>query len=345
MFKRDFQAFCLGLEALDFPDEEERAQPDRDTVIAARDLLADAMAHDAFLIGMIASEVERLKAGRNGAGLTPFVQLPRTGARFALGYWGPTATPGPHEHTAWTLTAICRNELDVVSFDREASLAQGRLAPKARFKTHRGDVGFLAQPSIHAPKNASDDWTLTMHISSPHDGAPVAGETRTITGLPKSDAILKPAMDPVLACVSRARQRVQQSRFLSRFLLEMNATSAVPILDSCLALVDSDTEAWLRGCMGGAAKSPSRVPRLCRPHEELCLFVEEVADGVALWSRTPSTERIELVFGPGSATAAAFIADEREFDASEIPGGLTGEERRLIVATLERRGLFERTFA
>jgi hypothetical protein len=338
-----FTRFCDSFEALPFPGQGDFVPPDCEAVVAARNLLHLNLDDDGFKLGAVAAELERLREGTTGPGLKPFIRLPRTGAELSFGYWAPTATPGPHEHSAWTLTAICRNELDVVSFDREASYKAGTLQPKARFKTHSGEVGYLTKASIHAPKNASRDWTLTLHVSSPHDRPPEDHDIRLLPKLthPAAAGMQNSAVE---VCMVRARQRTQQARFLAHYLLELRNPDAAPILALCCRLSDVETEAVVRQSMPDSLPFPENQTRLVRTHPELEFSIRKGADGVALCTRTPNGEKVELIFGSEAAATVAFIMQESSFQIDKLPGGYSADERRLIVAQLERRGLLERVY-
>src|SRR5438105_4611207 len=89
---------------LHFPALGELAHPERDSVLAARTVVGTAISDDEFLTDCFAWEVDRLADDRLLTGLVPFFVHPVLGVRFSFGYWPPGGTPGPHEHTAWTIT-------------------------------------------------------------------------------------------------------------------------------------------------------------------------------------------------------------------------------------------------
>ena len=343
MLQECFAKFCDRFEALPFPAQEDCTAADSEAVLAARDLLHLNLGDDGFKLGAVAAELERLREGAMGPGLKPFIRLPRTGAILSFGYWGPAATPGPHEHSAWTLTAICRNELDVVSFDREASYKAGALQPKARFKTYSGEVGYLTKPSIHAPKNASRDWTLTLHISSPHDRPSEDHDIRLLPKLTHPAATGAPISDVEMR-IAKARQRTQQARFLAHYVLALRHPDAAPILDMCCLLSDVETEAVVRRSVPNSLPLSENPIRLSRTHPDLELSIRHVNDGIALCSHTPNGAKVELIFGSEAAATVSFIAQENTFQMDKLPGGYSHEERNLIVALLERRGLLERVY-
>src|SRR5215831_1300866 len=167
------EALCDVFEREGFPLRDLDLAPEKSSVQAARSEVGKAVIDDEFLASCIALELARLREGRMGPGLVPFFSMPSTGIGFGLGCWPPGGSPGPHEHTAWAITAVCRNQLDVVTFDRLQSYETGTLVPKHRFHAEAGQVGYIYEPCLHDPKNNSQDWSLTLHVISPWDGRPV----------------------------------------------------------------------------------------------------------------------------------------------------------------------------
>src|SRR6516162_9035332 len=154
------EALCEVFEREAFPLRDLDFVPERSSVQAARSEVGKAVIEDEFLADCIALELVRLREGRMGRGLVPFFTMPRTGIRFALGYWPPGVSSGPHQHTAWTITAVCRNQLEVITFDRQESYRQRKLVQKNRFEAPAGRVGYIYEPSIHQPRNISNEWSL-----------------------------------------------------------------------------------------------------------------------------------------------------------------------------------------
>src|SRR5687767_4201883 len=169
-----FDTFLDRLDALNFPASADAAHPDRPLVQSARSLVEEALLDDEFLADCIERELDLIASGTPRRGLVPFFILPDMGIRLALGYWAPGHGAGAHEHTAWTVTAVCRNELEVLTYDRAESYRTRQLVPKNHFHAAAGRVGFISEPCIHEPKNTSADWSLSFHMSSPLDGKPRA---------------------------------------------------------------------------------------------------------------------------------------------------------------------------
>src|ERR1043165_6983466 len=108
---------CEAFSALRFPHLGDDAHPDRESILQVRERVREALVDDELLADCIIHELRLLARDRIRHGLVPVFSIPGLGIRFAFGYWPPGGTPGPHEHTAWTITAVCRNRLDVATYD------------------------------------------------------------------------------------------------------------------------------------------------------------------------------------------------------------------------------------
>jgi hypothetical protein len=336
------QETSAALEALGFPARTERSQPDRALVLEARALIEAAVADDGFLAGCIALEIARLAGDKGRRGLTPFLTLPRSGIRLAFGFWPPGGTPGPHEHTAWTITGVCRNALEVRTFDRDASYRRRELVPKSCFEAAAGRVGYIYNPSIHAPINRSHDWSLSLHVTSPRDGERPDGDADALPGL--AAAWVRPPawQGHPYAGVVAARRRMKRAHLLARTLAAMSVPQAPALLARAAGLGRAATRrltARRAGTEPGAADGGARL-MLRRTHPGLVLDLRRDADMVALMAQTPDGPREELAVDARAQAALAFAAREQLLDARALPGPLTMEERTAIAEALEEAGLF-----
>jgi hypothetical protein len=230
---------CAIFHALRFPSAAERAHPEREAVLGARARVATAVADDELLADCISWELRLLEVNRLRRGLVPFFTMPDLGIQFAFGYWSPGMTPGPHEHTAWTITAVCRNELEVLTYHREESYRRRELVPKNRFQAPAGKVGFIYEPCIHEPRNTSDEWSLSLHIISPRDGERPANQEDPLPALERASRV--PPADDARAQVMIARQRERFIHQLARILAAMNVAQAPDLLARCSALASPAT--------------------------------------------------------------------------------------------------------
>jgi hypothetical protein len=332
---------CETFEALALPRLDERAHPAHETVREARYAVETAVVDDHFLADCIASELALIERDVLRQGLVPFYVMPRHGVRFAFGYWPPGATPGPHEHTAWTVTAVCRNELEVFTYDRDESYRLDRLVPKNRFLASAGKVGYIYQPCIHKPVNVSPSWSLSMHISSPRDGELLdeAGQC-----LPALEGPPEPAdeLDHPYWSVVRARQRAGCVDALARVLAPMRTARARAALTTCHRLGASRTRQFLRdgGHVGVDTAVEPRV--LARADSRLSLHVRRGGGGnVRVEAVTPRGVIEELVVNDLASDALTYAAANVSFDVRSLPG-LHDDERDGLADALEDAGLFRR---
>lgn len=330
--------------AIEFPAAGEQAHPDRNAVLAARSTIESAVVDNEFLADCIALELKLIADTEFRRGLVPFLTIPDLGIRFAFGYWPPGGTPGPHEHTAWTITAVCRNELEVHTYDRGESYRRRELVPKNYFSAAAGRVGYIYEPSIHAPINTSADWSVSLHISSPRDGEPMEDCAEPMAGLLMSPRRrrLPPPTHPYARAVA-ARARTERVHVLARALAGMNVASAPALLDECAELGSHSTRKLAAQTRGRTTALDGRGAYvLRRTHPDLMLSRRIVGDMVALMAETSAEPVEELAMDVVAADAIAYAAEQAVFDARELPGRITDEERILIAEALEDSGLFTR---
>jgi hypothetical protein len=338
---------CETLDRLPFPRSDEPAHPERGAVLVMRAQVGAAVADDEFLTDCLAYELRLVESGRPRVGLVPFFVLPSSGVRLAFGHWAPGASPGPHEHTAWTLTAVCRNALEVTTFDRDESYRRRELVPKRRFPALAGRVGFVYQPCIHEPRNASREWTLSLHVTSPLDGQPCVDRAAPVRGLSAPLQVGARELDHPYARVTSARQREVYVRQLVRVLATVDPAStlrAPRLLGRCFALATSATRRAIHAIVPqpGAREALAGPWLLARVHPELVLDVRTRRGVVALGVDGPGGHQEELVIDALARGALAVVAREPVFDVRALPGPFTSEERTALGEALERTGLFRR---
>ena len=139
--------------------------------------VADAVLDDEFLLDCMSRELELIERKVPRRESVPFFTTPDTGITFAFRYWAPGSNAGAHEHTAWTITAVCRNKLSVRTFDSESSYRNQALVPKNVFDAPAGRTGFIYEPCIHDPRNPTGRWSMSLHVTSPRDGEQHPGMT------------------------------------------------------------------------------------------------------------------------------------------------------------------------
>jgi hypothetical protein len=324
------------LEGIGFPTLDEKVDPARDAVLAARARIGEAVINDEFIVDCIGHELTRLELGQLAPGLVPFLVLPRTGIRVAFGYWPPSSGAGAHEHTAWTITAVCRNQLEVFTYDRLESYRRKALVAKHRFEAPAGRTGFIYEPCIHDPRNTSDAWSLSLHVTSPQDG-------RLTPGFEEPLACLRgPGDEPASAhpymrvsTIRRQRRFVHQ---LAQILIASEAPDAAHALERCRRLGLPVTRRQIARRTGN-----DEVPHVLRRVDlSLELRARRVAGVAVLGCETERGLADELEVDELAYAAVARAAEQPELDIETLPGGLTPGERRELGDALESTGLFQR---
>lgn len=335
---------CEVFEAPRFPDLGAPEHPERDSVLAARSNITAAVVDDEFLADCISRELSRLEDNRLRRGLVPFFIVPGKGIHFAFGYWPPGGTPGPHEHTAWTITAVCRNQLDVLTYDREESYRRRELVPKNRFPAAAGRVGFIYEPCIHEPRNTTGEWSLSLHVISPRDGERPVGHEEPLPALSFTSEPSSAEDDHPYARVIVAHYRRRFVHQLARILSSMDVPSAPHLLAQSLGLASSATRRLIeRTLPGSGCRDALKGPwLLARTHKDLVLSDRYVDDMVALDVETANGPVEELVISSEARDAIAFVAREPIFEVSALPGSLSEDEQTAIGEVLEETGLFTR---
>jgi hypothetical protein len=332
--------FCVCAKC-EFPDAQVARHPRRESVAALRAILAAAVQDDDFLLDCAAAELTHIEQTPLRRGLAPFYVDPRFGVRLAFGYWAPGSTPGPHEHTAWTITAVVRNQLEVVTFDREASYRRRTLVSKNRFIAEAGQVGYVYDPIIHAPKNVSSDWSLSLHAISPRDGEPPGDFSETVPELTGAGPAAGEHEHPY-RYVRNAWHRQNHLRELARLIATLRGPEAPLLLARCALLANAATRRRIRALaktVGYEAEIPTS-PLFVRTHADLKIGFRENGEALTLTSLTESGEQDEFTISATARDAIAFVADQQRFDARFLPGDLSLDERIFVAEALENAGLF-----
>jgi hypothetical protein len=347
---------CETLEKRKFPALGVQAHPDREDVVALRAAVSKAVADDEFLAECLSMELARIKENRLHLGFAPFFTHPSLGVRFALGLWLPRGGPGPHEHTAWTITAVCRNTLEVVVYHREESYRRRELMLKERINATAGQVGFIYDPCIHAPVNSSNDYSLSLHISSPRDGDPLDDHKEPIV---RALGELSPEQrDHPYTYVTVARERLTAAHQFARVLAPMKVPQAPQLLARCYELASSATRDWIdrtaprfqapRQLGNEEQRRTSARWVLQRAHPDLKIQTRAQGERIALEVETPEGPVDEIVLHDethAAHAALAFIAREPIFDIRDLPGNFSSDEQSALGEALEESGLFARMYA
>lgn len=325
-----------------FPDARSRDHPERSSVVAARTAVTAAVRDDEFLVDCMAHELQTIRDWIPRRGLVPFFTIAGRGIWFAFGYWPPGGNAGVHEHTAWTITAVCRNHLEVQTYDRDESYRRQALVPKHRFDARAGQVGYIYDPCIHDPRNVTSRWSLSFHATSPLDGAQRASQDGCLPALDAYANRVSDTWGDPYDTVITARRRQLVIRQIALFLSRVDGRAASGLLENCMRLGTSSTRRFVRGLgrSSGTAGDQKRRLRLTRTHPELVLSCRNLGDRVALGVETSRGWLQEMSLAGVAREALGFSARTPSFDVDELPGRLTAEERREIGEALEDTGLY-----
>jgi hypothetical protein len=326
-----------------FPDAHVHEPPDRDSVLAARATVTAAVRDEEFLIDGLRLELTQLERGEAVLGLAPFITLPVVGIRLAFGYWPPHGNAGAHEHTAWTITGVCHNELSIQTYDRDESYRRQELVPKNHFDAPAGQVGFIYEPCIHDPRNDTDRWSLSLHVTSPWDGQELPDQDRC---LPVLDAIRRRrfglGVGEPYSNVVAARYRQLKIRAIAQVLSQIDDVAVTDLLRRCAGMATTTTRRFVDG-LGRIDRpeldvNPKRS--ITRTDPALVLTYRESCGRVYLGVETRHGWVEELAVTSVAREAIAFCVDTPRFDVADLPGNLTDEERWSIAEALEETGLF-----
>ena len=302
---------------------------------AARDLVRVAVTDPEFLCECAELELQLLHNKSDGPKLVPFIRVPSIRAALAFGYWPPFAATGPHEHTAWTITALIHNKLDVWVYDWMKSYSCGKLVESRVVNTVGPDVGYICAPTIHDVRNRTSSWSLALHVLSDHDGQRPDNYPNSIfEGLSKSLG-----NDPYLS-VHSARMRRAKAVQMAEML---QGAVANPVIFGD----------WFKEFMVGAPseristvlrldKAPDApLRRLRRIHPDLRLSVDQLGPLVRLWAHSDHGAHEQIDVTAEFADPLRFIAEQLEFDVESLPGNLTISERQAFARALKEACLFE----
>ena len=302
---------------------------------AARDLVRVAVTDPEFLCECAEFELQLLRSKRDGAKLVPFIRFPSIRAGLAFGYWPPFAATGAHEHTAWTITALIRNKLDVWVYDWAMSYDCGTLVESRIVNTVSPDVGYICSPTIHDVRNSTSNWSLGLHVLSDHDGQRPANYPKSIFG-----GLSKTLGDDPYRSVHSARLRrakaVQMAQIL-RGTVDNPAIFGEWFDEFMVGTASTQISTLLR--LGKAPAAPLR--RLRRIHPDLRLSVGQEGSLVRLWAYSDHGVHAQIDVTAEFADPLLFIAEQLEFDVESLPGNLTTSARQAFASALEDSCLFE----
>jgi hypothetical protein len=302
---------------------------------AARDLVRVAVTNPKVLCECAELELQLLRNKSDAPNLVPFIRVPSIRAGLAFGYWPPFGTTGPHEHTAWTITAVIRNKLDVFVYDWAKSYDCGTLVESQIVKALSPDVGYICSPTIHDVRNTTSSWSLALHVLSDHDGQRPANYPKSI--LPRSSEKLDDDPYRIVDSARMRRAKVVQMAEVLRGSVADPATFGEWFEEFMVGATSARINTLLR--LGNAADAPLR--RLRRIHPDLRLSVDQVGPRVRLWAYSGHGAHPQIDVTADFADPLMFVAEQSEFDVDSLPGNLTNSERQAFARALEDSCLFE----
>jgi predicted metal-dependent enzyme (double-stranded beta helix superfamily) len=198
------------LHSLDLADRGAQGRrPPRDDVRAVQDALTAMLAVEDFYLDCIDLEAEATASATPERPFPPFYRLNELDLQFRMFYWWPGKAAPPHEHTAWTVTAVFYNTLDVTTFDWNVAFREQRLQPKNRFTGVQGMAGHIYDRCIHRPANLTEKLSTSIHIFNLADQPRIEREVGPIAGMaPPTRAFVRgPNEDVRLTALKQLRLR------------------------------------------------------------------------------------------------------------------------------------------
>lgn len=341
----DLDSFCATFQSDRFPKAHETTAPDLPTILDLRRWVEAAVVDDAFLLQCIQSELGAIRSNRVRRGLDCFRVVPEYGMRLALGFWEPGAGPGPHEHTAWTVTAVCRNWLNVATYDRAATYARRELVAKNLFTASAGRAGYIYEACIHSPWNPTGDVSMTFHVMSPWDGR-LPSQLDAVLG--DADVERSPCEHPYDSVLTARRNRRTLGAIVELLGGFVAGPSRQALVDACYSLASIEMRQAMRSqwnaLLPPEAEEASLKSTFVRTHPELELgmcFDGQVASLNATTAHGISRE-LELSNDRDALDVIAHLAQAQSFDLDTLPGGLSPAECLAVANALEQSGLFRR---
>jgi predicted metal-dependent enzyme (double-stranded beta helix superfamily) len=205
-----FEDLVSLLRSLDLADQGAHGRrPPRDNVRTVQDAFTAMLADEDFYLDCIDLEAEAAASATPERPFAPLYRLDELDLHFRMFYWWPGKAAPPHEHTAWTVTAVFYNTLEVTTFDWDVAFREQQLKPKNRFTGAQGMAGHIYERCIHRPANLTDKLSTSIHIFHAADKPRIEREVGPITGmaLPTTAFIRGPNEEARLTALRQLRLR------------------------------------------------------------------------------------------------------------------------------------------
>jgi hypothetical protein len=324
------EPFFNELRRLGLPHATEDSSPERGAIAEVSRLVQAGLAND-LLVSCIGGAIGTLEGTAGLNGLNPFARVPELGIWLAFGYWPPNTMPGPHEHLAWTVTAVCHNSLSVTTYDRMRSLSLGTVVPKRTFRALPGEAGYIYEPAIHAPGNDTSRWSLSLHLVSPRD---VGERPQSPIAELRQDTCRTPPWEPI-----KRQQFRRKLAVLAEVLLSTPGQCAEGLLHECAVRAPGSIQRKLAQARPSlvryrAAQTMRRADaslelRLVQEDQECCFQV----------GRSGKYIKVLSVKGLPSYVAK-FLEEHHVFELDSLSAHLDADERTRLSDVLVDSGIF-----
>jgi hypothetical protein len=229
------------LRSLDLADQGAHGRrPPRDDVRTVQDALTAMLVAGDFTLAGGARAAHTTASQTPERPFSPFHRLNDLDLEFRMFYWWPGKAAPPHEHTAWTVTAVFYNTLEVTTFDWDVAFREQRLQPKHRFTGVQGMAGHIYDRCIHRPANLTEKLSTSIHIFHAADQPRIEREVGPIAGMaPPTRAFVRgPNEDVRLAALKQLRLRA-----LAHMVGQFRSERARRTLDAIASAGDDLTRA------------------------------------------------------------------------------------------------------
>jgi predicted metal-dependent enzyme (double-stranded beta helix superfamily) len=205
-----FMDLVRVLRSLDLADRGPHGRrPPRDDVRTVQDTLTAMLVDEDFYLDCIDLEAETTASETPERAFSPLYRVDDLDLQFRMFYWWPGKAAPPHEHTAWTVTAVFYNTLEVTTFDWDVAFREQRLQAKNRFTGVQGMAGHIFDRCIHRPANLTERLSTSIHIFHAADQPRIEREVGPIAGMgPPTRAFVRgPNADVRLTALKQLRLR------------------------------------------------------------------------------------------------------------------------------------------
>jgi hypothetical protein len=227
-------------------------RPPRDNVRTVQNALSAALADEEFYLDCVELEVDAILRRTPEFPRQPLHRFRDLPLQFHMFYWHPGRVAPPHEHTAWTVTAVFYNALEVTTYDWEVAYRERRLERKNVFTAEQGRVGHIFERCIHHPANITNTVSTSIHIFNECDKQRIDDEVGPIAGLSPTNVSPPQATEEELAAAFQWG-RDYQLQVLTRVLSQFRTQRTLSLLAKISANGNEITQArvdrvrWLIG--------------------------------------------------------------------------------------------------